>query len=80
MLNFGPAIHFSSSRYESRHRDIKSNLIATASRRNPMKTIAIKQMCHLNNTSINQTFQEKMMTQHTKLIKKKSIMQLEILF
>ena len=70
MLNFGPAIHFSSSRYESRHRDIKSNLIATASRRNPMKTIAIKQMCHLNNTSTNQTFQEKMMTPTHKINQK----------
>ena len=62
MLNFGPAIHFSSIQYKSRHRDVKSNIFATAYHRNLIKTIAIKQMCYLMNTCTNQTFQVTMMS------------------
>ena len=58
MEYFGPCIHFDSSRYESRHTVVKANFIATASRRNPMKTISIKQMMYLCNACTNSRFYE----------------------
>lgn len=47
---FGPCVHFQSARFESRHREIKGNFQATACNKNPLKSIAYKQilkMCQI---------------------------------
>ncbi|KAL7307601.1 hypothetical protein TKK_0000289 [Trichogramma kaykai] len=50
IYSFGPCIHYWAMRYESRHRDIKANAVATNSHKNLLKTIAQKQALQLCRT------------------------------
>ena len=44
---FGPCVHFQGMRYESRNKEIKANFEATSSKKNPLITIAFKQILKL---------------------------------
>lgn len=47
MLLIGPVIHVSAIRFESKHRDIKAIVHATASRKNILKTVSIRHQLSL---------------------------------
>ncbi|KAL7298938.1 hypothetical protein TKK_0008039 [Trichogramma kaykai] len=51
LLLLGPCVNFSTMRFESRHRQIKSVVTSTSSRVNTLKTIGVKEQLHLCKTT-----------------------------
>lgn len=55
---FGPCVHYWTMRYESRHRDVKANAVASNCNVNLLKSIAIKQALQMTKTF--DTFENKL--------------------